>query len=395
MKLSQAVSGLVVAGHDAIPHAGQELLDVARTEVEGVGKSQRLEHPVLVQLVVQDRVLPGRERVLGRGVLEALPADAEVPHGDGCGVCRHGVGATDHACSDRHHTDVLELGELWRSGNVVTFTRQLLAPGKHVEARHPHVGESRIANVGVARVDLRTDFTHFNPGHQVALVVPELHHEAMVAVVLALGVELCKDDSMGGSIHPRGPPLDGRERRGVDHKFVRHRVEGCRRLQGADVRPVPELSLGVGPDVLQVPRAGQPPPFLLVVGLRLEERQEGDEVDPERSARVEIRHVHPPLLLVQLPELRAAAEDLGRLDRSLRLLLKELLVGAEIVQVRVVKGGSRKQSFHSIDGGLPARPTHDLRQSLYVEGRSSSLNWQHVTCPTTGGRRRCGLRHGS
>mmetsp|Transcript_93476 Transcript_93476/g.227091 ORF Transcript_93476/g.227091 Transcript_93476/m.227091 type:complete len:612 (+) Transcript_93476:124-1959(+) len=281
VQLGEAVGGLVIARHDAVAHVGQELLHIARAAVEGVGKRQSLEDAILVQLVVQHRVLARGERVLARGVLEALPPDAEVPHGHGGSVRSHGVGTPDHACSDGHHANVLELGELGRCRNVVAFPRQLLAPGEHVEAGHPHVRESCVANVCVPRVDLGSDLAHLDPRHQVALVIPELHHETMVPVVLALGVQLREDDPMSRCIHPCWPPLDRCQRWRVDDKLVRHGIESCGRLQRADVRAVPKLGLRVRANVLQIPSTGQPSLLLLIVGLRLEEGQEGHEVDPQ------------------------------------------------------------------------------------------------------------------
>ena len=74
-----------------------------------------------------------------------------------------------------------------------------------------------------------------------AACLAQLHHEAMEPAVLAIGVELRKDQGVCARIHARRPPFERRESRAVDFKLLCVDIKGSGRFQSTDVGAVAQL----------------------------------------------------------------------------------------------------------------------------------------------------------
>ena len=122
----------------------------------------------------------------------------------------------------------------------------------------------------------------------VVLVPPDLHHERVGPAVDTVRDQPRHHHRVRGRLtHAARPPLCGGERRGMDHELFLFGVVRRRRLQAADVRPVPELRLRVGSDDLQLDAHGQPVFFLLVVALALDRGYEHAEVEVQAAGFVD------------------------------------------------------------------------------------------------------------
>mmetsp|Transcript_102426 Transcript_102426/g.289659 ORF Transcript_102426/g.289659 Transcript_102426/m.289659 type:complete len:211 (-) Transcript_102426:529-1161(-) len=208
MQHRQLVCGFLVSCHDRLLDTAEVLPHIAPVPQEHVAQGQGLEHAVLLHLVVKHLVLTVINSIV---VLVALASDAAVPDCDGGCPRERGKRHVHKVPANLHHRDVLELRELGWGLDVLTFTSHLLRPGKHVEARDADICETSITDVCDAPIDLGADLPNLNTWHATALVVAELHHEAMEAVVLPIDDEVGHDGTVGAAVHACGPPLQGRE----------------------------------------------------------------------------------------------------------------------------------------------------------------------------------------
>mmetsp|Transcript_70837 Transcript_70837/g.217114 ORF Transcript_70837/g.217114 Transcript_70837/m.217114 type:complete len:315 (+) Transcript_70837:958-1902(+) len=305
--------------------------------------------------------------VLPGGVLEALPPHARVPDRDRRGLRQVAVRPPDDRHADRHHGYVPELVQCPGRRDVLALPGHLLVLREHVEAGHTHVREPRVADVRVVRVDLWTHFAHLHSRHQRPLVVPELDHKAVDAVVFPADQELRKHDAMGASVHARGPPLQRGQRGRMDDKFVGLAVVLRNGLEPAHIGTVAELGLGVSAEVPRLLGRTEPLLLLFLTCVGFQERQKHRKVDPEGPRVKHLAHPHFALHMVQheLPVLGIADPDDG-LRGPFEGLAEALLITPIILHACVIEWRSTKQWAEGLIRLVPVAH-HQCLQRCNVE----------------------------
>lgn len=84
------------------------------------------------------------------------------------------------------------------------------------------------------------------------ILIAQLHHKDMHAVLLAIESQLRIDQRVRGYFpETRHPPLDRLQRWRMEHELLRALVEVRRGVQAADVAAMAKLGLGVDTDHLR------------------------------------------------------------------------------------------------------------------------------------------------
>ena len=219
--------------------AAVDVAHVAGGEVQREGLREQGEHDVLLHLVVQHHRLAHTLRG------KPLPPHRRVADGDGQSLRQLCTGGRHEADPCLDHGEVADLAV--RRRDELPLRRDLVVARAELVARDAHVVEAAAAVLVGVEPHRRPGGAERHARHgQVVLQRAELHHEGEDAVVRLADDEPRVDDRVRrDQAQAARPPLRRRDRGGVDHEFIRRRVEGGGGLEPADVGAVAHLGLGV------------------------------------------------------------------------------------------------------------------------------------------------------